>query len=125
MQTYIIFQIDLRDLTDEINELGWWQAAEKHTAVHAHLECGFNGSKNFKPAMFADYEVVAAIEADNLEQTFAISNLGTREDQVTRFRKMHSLSVGDIVLDKSGHFHMVDGNGFAEIEVASCVAHGN
>jgi hypothetical protein len=125
MQTFIIFQISLRNLTDEINRIGWTEAAKLHTKVDTHLECGFQGSKNFKPAMFADYNVVATIEADDLEQAFAISNIGSaalpvgEEAQVIRFRKMHSLSVGDIVLDKSGHFHMVDGCGFAEIEVAA------
>ncbi len=119
MQTFIIFQNSLRDLTDTINKLGWDEAARRHTKVHTHLECGFRGAKYFKASMFPDYEVVAEIEAEHLEDAFAISNLGEKEDQVTRFRPMHSLSVGDIVLDKSGHFHMVDGCGFSEIEVAS------
>jgi len=45
-----------------------------------------------------NYEVVADIEADNLEEVFKISNTGD-ESKITRYAKMHSVSVGDVIRD--------------------------
>ena len=46
--------------------------------------------------------------------------LNKKTKEVSEYRDMHSLSVGDIVEDTStGKFHMVDGMGFGEIEVNS------
>lgn len=115
MKTFIIFQNSLREINEDLNRLGWTKAEEKYTKVRTHLACSFKGAAGFRAEMFSDYEVVAEIKATDMEDAFAISNLGVRENQVTRFRKMHSLSVGDIVLDENGHFYMVNGMGFGRL----------
>jgi hypothetical protein len=124
-QTYIIYQNDLRPIQAELNTLvvmsetfrpRWEKAAEKFPQVRAHLATSFEGSKGFEPAMSSVYREVARIQAESLEDVFAISNLQDREDQVLRSRSMHSLSVGDVVRGPTGAFYMVDPVGFARIE---------
>lgn len=61
------------------------------------------------------YETVAYIEADSLEGVFNIGNMGP-ESSIERIRRMHSLSVGDIVIDEDGKWFFVDSFGFGEIE---------
>lgn len=61
------------------------------------------------------YETVAYIEADSLEGVFHIGNIGP-ESSIERIRQMHSLSVGDIVIDEDGKWFFVDTFGFGEIE---------
>jgi len=61
------------------------------------------------------YETVAYIKADSLEQVFEIGNIGP-ESNIERIRPMHSLSVGDIVIDEDGKWFFVDSFGFGEIE---------
>lgn len=102
---------------DELNRIGWDEAAAKFSSVRTHLATSFKGSEGFEPTMSSDYSLVAWIRADGLEEVFAISNLQNRESRVTRVAPMHSLSVGDVVEDiVAGRYFMVDRMGFSEIE---------
>ena len=61
------------------------------------------------------YKTVAYIEADDLEQVFHIGNMGP-EDRITRIaRSMHSVSVGDVIVEEDGTKHYVDSFGFGEL----------
>lgn len=51
-----------------------------------------------------NYTVVADIEADDLEEVFAIGNNMGDESKITRYAKMHSLSVGDVIRDDENVF---------------------
>ena len=61
-----------------------------------------------------NYTVVADIEADDLEEVFAIGNNMGDESKINRYAKMHSLSVGDVIRDDENVF-VVAMFGFEEI----------
>lgn len=61
------------------------------------------------------YELVATIEADDLEDVFDIGNIGP-ESKITRHKSMRSVSVGDIIeASKSGKFFVVAHMGFKQL----------
>jgi len=114
-----IHQINLRDISDEINRLGWTDACAKYEQVQAHLDYSCSGSRNrdgenqFKAEHLRHYDHVATIEATGLENVFEIGNIGP-ESKITRILPMHSISVGDIV-QSGGLFWMCEPCGFVEI----------
>lgn len=61
-----------------------------------------------------DYQTVAYITADSLEGVFDIGNVGP-EENIERLAPMHSLSVGDIIVDEAGKAVYVDSFGFGEL----------
>jgi len=61
------------------------------------------------------YKHVSNITADSLEGVFEIGNIGP-EGNIQRFAPMHSLSVGDVVLDENGMYHMVASFGFDAVD---------
>lgn len=63
------------------------------------------------------YKKVATIEADNLEQVFEIGNIGP-ESKITRHAPMHSISVGDVVVDSNGAAKFVAPFGFKNVVFA-------
>jgi hypothetical protein len=78
------------------------------------------GSESYKPSDFFEYHCVATIEADDLEQVFHIGNGMGPQDRLTRIaERMHSISVGDIIMNPEGEFFMCDDFGWAQIEVPS------
>ena len=56
---------------------------------------------------------VADIETDSLGEAFEIGNLGP-EEKIKRKGRMHSISVGDILIDDVG-IHLVDNFGFTKL----------
>lgn len=132
-------------------EGGHTKTAEKYPLYEARLETSHRGSEGFTSNMFDHYTKVcevAGMEERDLETVFKILNgfyfdeetgtdsifeefvsgfkmkSGTRNDGTSyTLRDMHSLSVGDIIEDTvTGTFHMVDGMGFSEINLAKEVA---
>jgi len=103
----------VKDLRNEINELGWSGAMEKYEEVKAHLDCSSDGSENWNPEWFKHYNHVADIAVDDLDAAFHAMNVWT--DDVTTLVKCHSMSVGDI-LEHDGKFFMVDRYGFKRVE---------
>ena len=132
-------------------EGGHTETAKKYPLYEARLETSHRGSEGFTSNMFDHYTKVcevAGMEERDLETVFKILNgfyfdeetgtdsifeefvsgfkmkSGTRNDGTSyTLRDMHSLSVGDIVEDTvTGTFHMVDGMGFSEINLAKEVA---
>lgn len=63
-----------------------------------------------------NYTVVADIEAGNLEEVFAIGNNMGDESKITRYEKMHSVSVGDVIRDGENAF-VVKMFGFEKLPV--------
>lgn len=57
------------------------------------------------------YTHVSNIEADNPDDVFEIGNMGP-ESAITRFSRMHSLSVGDLIVDEEGQVIVIAPVGF-------------
>jgi hypothetical protein len=114
-EKYKVFQIKLTDAeVDIINEEG-------HDAVHKNsLRLDMNLSKNDTAFVAADafrrgyYTHVSNITAEGLEDVFEVGNIGP-ESSIERLSPMHSLSVGDIVVDETGKKSVVADFGFKEV----------
>lgn len=62
------------------------------------------------------YEKVADLDCETLNEAFEIGNIGP-EYKYTRFKDMHSVSVGDILQLETGEAYVVAPYGFDELEV--------
>lgn len=111
-----VFQINYTDAEFEaINKLGWDLAYKTMARVPAKL-------RNEDDATIREawkngyYELVATIDADDLERVFHIGNMGP-ESAITRRanRRMASISVGDILVPEDGAPVRVAGFGFEEL----------
>ena len=60
------------------------------------------------------YDIVAEIEATDLDEVFEIGNIGP-EEKITRIAPMHSVSVGDIIRDDRGRCFVVSPIGFTRL----------
>jgi len=83
---------------------------EAYEAYRASI-CG-----DIKPALALDmYSLVAVIDGDNLDDVFEYGNIGP-EEKINRLGPMHSVSVGDIIVDPQGKAFAVASVGFDEVE---------
>lgn len=114
MAVYKIWQINLTDAEiDAINEAGDHGAVPKNM-LRMKIEMSFGkpvGDLVKEAFEKGYYEHVSNITADSLEGVFHVGNMGP-EENIERFAPMHSLSVGDLVLDENGMYHMVASFGF-------------
>ena len=58
------------------------------------------------------YRVVAQFNVDTLDEVFEASNRGHREDVIERIESMHSVSVGDVIVDEHEGTWVVAPTGF-------------
>ena len=87
------------------------EVMEKHNIFPFSYGIGkFNIQENLDK-----YVHVADLDTDNLDEAFEIGNIGP-EEKYTRYSRMHSVSVGDILVEKTGQAHVVASFGFDEIE---------
>ena len=72
----------------------------------------YQNKNGFNPFEFnlKDYVHVADLDTNDLEEAFAIGNIGP-EEKYTRHLPMHSVSVND-VLEKDGIYYRVASSGF-------------
>ena len=100
---------------NEINELGWAAAAEKYPSIEAHLNATM-GADKFSTSWLPYYTHVADIDANELEDAFYMHNNPhgdeILEQQITRYGRQHSMSVGDILVAEDGGCYLVDTFGF-------------
>lgn len=108
---YSIYQIRLTD-ADRIAVNSMENPYSDHAKFKAYNDAH---NENFEKAK-GFYEKVAEIEATDLENVFHISNSAEAEEQITRIAKMHSISVGDIIVDGAGVQYGVAGFGFDEVQ---------
>jgi len=111
---YKVFQINLTDAeVDTINAAGDHGAVPKNVLrMKINMSYGKPVGHLVKEAFEKGYyEHVSNITADSLEGVFHIGNVGP-EENIERFKPMHSLSVGDVIQDKDGMYHMVASFGF-------------
>jgi len=114
MAIYKVFQINLTDAeVDTINAAGDHGAVPKNVLrMKINMSYGKPVGHLVKEAFEKGYyEHVSNITADSLEGVFHIGNVGP-EENIERFKPMHSLSVGDVIQDKDGMYHMVATFGF-------------
>ena len=72
-------------------------------------------------AISDEYELVAMIDANDLEQAFTVGNIGP-ESRINRLAPMRSVSVGDILEDLvTGKTYVVAKYGFDEIKMKESV----
>ena len=82
-----------------------------------HFDITFHGKVD--PIVFIrDYREVCEIEASDLDEVFKIGNIGP-EEKITRLLPMHSISVGDVIMDEKYRCFVVSGSGFTRLEKAA------
>ena len=99
---YSIYQINL---TDEQYE----DKVVLETYRSVQFGCSVESVISAKPL----YSKVAVIEAEDLEDVFTIGNIGP-EGKIERIAPMHSVSVGDVVVDKNGYASVCMPMGFKQ-----------
>lgn len=99
---------------ESVNSVGHIEAGKQFPIWKAKLDI-MSGSEGFTPEYSTHYSHVADIDAEDLERVFHVGNMGP-ESAITRHSRMHSVSVGDIVVDESGQGYMVDPVGFSPVE---------
>ena len=112
MAVYRIMQINLtQEQVDEVNRSKgvypeWYQKRE------ATL---FRPSADAILDAWDHYETAAYIKADDLDEVFEIGNIGP-EDSIERMGPMHSISVGDVIVDTGYNVAWyVDSFGFGQL----------
>jgi len=110
---YAIWQIKLsKKQIDLINEKGH-DAVPQHLAkINMQLHAWGNLAELAHEAVTNGfYTHVANIEAHNPEHVFNIGNIGY-EEEIERLAPMHSISVGDVIVDPDGQCIVVADFGF-------------
>ena len=64
------------------------------------------------------YDLVATIEADNLDQVFEIGNIGPKS-KIEQRLPMRSISVSDVIVDENSDYYFVDIVGFKKLSLPS------
>ena len=110
VQIFSVYQIKIdKHLSDLINKEGW----DCHVKAKSYTEAMFGnvelGVKN------NCYTKVAEVIADDLNHVFEVGNIGP-EDRITRLDQMHSISVGDIIVDAEGNASAVAKFGFTPVD---------
>lgn len=104
---------------NEINDLGWAKVCEEYPAVEAHMACSMGGSQGYVSDFLVHYVHVADVDANTVEDAFHMHNnpFGdpVLEQQITRYGRQHSMSVGDILVAEDGGLYMCDPAGFSFI----------
>lgn len=103
MKKFYVFQINLTDEDYEIAEY-----------KNRYLDTIMSPTPEAIREAESMYEMVAEIDAEDLEQVFEIGNVGPVE-KIKRIKPMHSVSVGDVILDSVGKAFYVDSYGFGEV----------
>ena len=129
MQTYKVFQSRLTDA--EVKKVN----AEGHDSVpkqvrRLNLTMAYNKTEAEKRQMVfeawcaEDFDHVANVTGNSLEDVFCATNAPNMERFVERLAPMHSLSVGDLVQDSNGKLHLCDSVGFVAVDFQAGVNSG-
>ena len=112
---YSVYQISLSD--KDINEVNAEQPNAKYKAK-MDMQFDFAGrgiSGIASEAINNDlYTKVCIIDADDLDTVFNIGNVGP-EHKIERVSKMHSISIGDVIIASDGSRNVVSNFGFQEV----------
>ena len=115
---YIVKQIVLTDeQIDQVNA-AYVNAAQQAMPdfYNRYMKATMFPKQEAVQAAYDDYEVVAKIEATDLEEVFAIGNgMGDRAAITRLAPRMKSVSTGDIVVTDDGKEYFVASFGFEEV----------
>ena len=118
--SYLIHQFHLSDAaSDHLNSVGWGGDFGDFPEIAIQRDVKFSGSENYESWMEEHFTPVARVEGvDTLEDVFHVGNgYGPAGSSIQKFTRMHSVSVGDIVVnEKCGTAWMVDGLGWSNID---------
>ena len=103
MKKFTVYQINL---TDEDYEIAVYKNRYLNTMMKPTPEAIREAESM--------YQKVAEIQADSFDQVFEIGNIGP-EIKIRRFKPMHSVSVGDVIVDETGNAKFVDDYGFGAV----------
>lgn len=98
---------------------GGWDS-EPRFREYADITGGFAKPETMLGAFFSDYDLVAVVDSDDLEEAWALTNHidhdWTDNEKVWALTKaVRSSSVGDIFVVKGGGFYAVAGVGFKKL----------
>ena len=91
---------------------------EAHKAMYPDSPFTYGMGKFDPVANIKHYEHVANLDAEDLNEAFQIGNIGP-EEAYTRFKPMHSVSVGDILVTEDNVVHIVANYGFDKLDNVS------
>ncbi len=107
---YDVFQFVLtEEMIDEVNS-----SENRPDFYKKYIDTTWNPTAETIVAAKSFYKKVATIEAADLEQVFEIGNIGP-EKKITRHAPMHSVSVGDVIVDATGVAKFVNRLGFTAV----------
>lgn len=110
MAKFSIFQFQLNVEDEMLIKSKGWDASPK---IKSYISS--KTGKGYDPKSTLYYDIVAKIEANNLDQVFDIGNIGP-EKAIERLKPMHSISVGDVIMeDDTGDLFYVANFGFTKI----------
>jgi hypothetical protein len=98
MQNFEVYQLNFRNAPENLANIMFMPNAEM-----------IQNAREF-------YQKVAVIEAENYDDVFAISNIGEEEHLINRLAPMHSVSVGDVIVDENGNAVFVNMIGFDAVQ---------
>ena len=119
MSKFSVYQFHMSAAAaDKVNAVGWGgDFGEFATEVEIHRNVKFEGAEKYRPEMSEYFELVAIVEARDLDDVFKIGNIGPDEAIIRVADRMHSVSCGDIIEDhESGQCFMVDTTDFTKVE---------
>jgi hypothetical protein len=90
-------------------------SSENHKEMYPNTPFSYGIGKFDPIANISKYEHVADLDAQDLNEAFEVGNIGP-ESKYTRHKPMHSISVGDILVDDS-KVSIVASCGFDELDV--------
>ena len=96
--------------------------SENHKAMYPETPFSY-GIGMFDPIKNIDkYEHVADLDVNDLNEAFQVGNIGP-ESKYTRHKPMHSISVGDILVESNDGLYItsiVASTGFDVLDVTMC-----
>ena len=96
--------------------------SENHKAMYPETPFSY-GIGMFDPIKNIDkYEHVADLDVNDLNEAFEVGNIGP-ESKYTRHKPMHSISVGDILVESNDGLYItsiVASTGFDVLDVTMC-----
>jgi len=110
---YKIKQIIMTDA--QIDEVNASQGGPAPAFYARYMSATFAPTVEKIKNAYNDYRFVAEIEANNLDEVFAIGNGMGDQSAITRLQRMKSISVGDIIIDEDGKEVFVATFGFEKL----------
>lgn len=108
-----------REEMEIVNQVGWTEAFTLNPRIEAQQVTRMSGAEAWSPTFTQYYEHVSDIEANDLDHAFLLHNNPAGnpefEAKITRHAKQHSMSVGDILVDEYGCYHMCDPAGWTQL----------